>query len=490
MTAPNLSTTRVAGQTGHIADSNKANTMLNRFDNATPTRTGQVPTWNGSLFVAATPSGTPLGWVSVASHGAIGDGVADDTAAIEAAILAAGARGTVFFPKTNANYRIVRSLKPLERQLWLGDHQPRYSWDSNVASAGGSIIRASGTFTGSAVIHNTTGTPNGMGQNTTSSGVIIRNLGILGNREDGAVDGIDFGPASGPERSWLIDRCQIMYTGTALCGNMWVTTVKDSHIARNGYGLSPHRGADATSRMLDSLIGDNYFYFNYHHAVDLGGSRESGLVILRNNRFERSGTSMDPMNPSVNRDATACGILISRATAVVIQGNTTDANAGPGLRIAAAAHGLVNNVSLVGNIWKRDGTGNNSTTMTPGVAIKDAMYVSIAGDIVTYGDPNDGGSGRIAPQYGIELSTNDWVQGQVSIQLADNALTRSNGLRWVGTANWMCSITDARQSVLQFPYATTSTLPQNPQCGSAYFDTTLSVLRIWTGSAWKSATMT
>jgi hypothetical protein len=82
------------------------------------------------------------------------------------------------------------------------------------------------------------------------------------------------------------------------------------------------------------------------------------------------------------------------------------------------------------------------------------------------------------------------VQGQVSIQLQDNALTRSNGLRWVGTANWMCSITDARQSVLQFPYATTSTLPQNPQCGSAYFDTTLCVLRIWTGSAWKSATMT
>ena len=45
---------------------------------------------------------------------------------------------------------------------------------------------------------------------------------------------------------------------------------------------------------------------------------------------------MDPMNPNVNRDPNACGILISRATAVVIQGNTTDANAGPGLRIAAA----------------------------------------------------------------------------------------------------------------------------------------------------------
>lgn len=441
----------------------------------------------------ATPSGGGSGidlgskWVSVADHGAVGNGSTDDTAAIKAAITAAGTYGTVYFPPTSAYYRITSYLKPLERQIWEGGHAPRYAWDDNVT--GGSIIRAASSFSGAAVIYNDNSTTNGL-STAVSRGVTIRNLGIFGNGaagEDGAVDGIDFGPASGSERAWTIERCQIMYTGTALSGHQWVVTVRECHIARNGYGLSPQRGVDTTSRVNDSLYTGNYFYFNNHHAVDIGGSVESGLMILSFNRFERSGVSMNPMDPNSNRDATACGIQITRATCVNLIGNTTDANAGPGLRIAAASHGSVNNVNGYGNIWKRDGTGDNATSMTAGVSIKDSMYVNLH-DIITYGDPDDGGAGRIAPQYGLELEANDWFTWDGTIQLENNTAIRTNGVHWVGTANWMCRVTDTRQPVMQFPSASTANAPLNPQMGSAYYDTTLDTLRIYDGAAWDDMT--
>lgn len=56
--------------------------------------------------------------VSVFDFGAVGDGVADDTAAINAAISAAGARD-LFFPA--GIYKITSTLTQLPGQAWIGD---------------------------------------------------------------------------------------------------------------------------------------------------------------------------------------------------------------------------------------------------------------------------------------------------------------------------------------------------------------------------------
>jgi len=63
---------------------------------------------DGTLKPAAVSS--PVGVQNVRAHGAVGDGVIDDTAAIQAAITAAGVGGVVYLPKTATHYKITASL--------------------------------------------------------------------------------------------------------------------------------------------------------------------------------------------------------------------------------------------------------------------------------------------------------------------------------------------------------------------------------------------
>jgi Pectate lyase superfamily protein len=444
-------------------------------------------------------------WVSVATHGALGNGSTDDTAAIKNAIIAAGVGGTVYFPATAAYYRVTSPLKPRERQIWEGQFSRRYWW-GDINGQNGSIIRAASTFTGTAIIYNDNTTSNGSA-NATSSGVVIKNLGIFGNQQDGSVDGIDFGPSSGAERAWIIDHCQISYCATGICGFIWASGIKDCVISRNGWGIAPHRGADSSGHANDTLILDNYITFNTHHGLELAGSVESGLCTIQGNRFERSGVDTTLPSgptgfPNVNSDETAAGIYITRATKLAIIGNTSDANAKAGLWIDAVSHGLVNNINITGNVWNRDGSGNNINSELAGVVIRGAIFVSAVGNSIGYGDPDDNGDGYISPQYGVEIDSCEYLQWSGTVQIgpktktatgADGSAsrTRARAYRYLNTIsgkpNYHISVTDPRAPAIGIPATTTGNNTQTPHIGSTYFDTTVGTLRTWNGSVWVGA---
>lgn len=82
---------------------------------------------------AAAGGGSTAGPVNAKNYGAAGDGVADDTAALQAAIAAAGTSGEVFVPA--GTYAVSAALVPLQNQRIYGQGAPNTLLRSTVAGA-------------------------------------------------------------------------------------------------------------------------------------------------------------------------------------------------------------------------------------------------------------------------------------------------------------------------------------------------------------------
>lgn len=396
----------------------------------------------GSVIIASTGGGTAVSrGEDITAHGASGSAdAATNTAAILAARNAAGPNALVYFPPVADSYAVnVDELKPYNGQTWEGDMSPRYGWAGS--EAGGSVLRAS-TGTGS-IVNNNNNTWNGEAT-AASRGVTIRQLGLYGSDAAGesTVDGINMGAVAGPERGWTIERNKIMYCGVGIGGYIWASTVIQNHISRCGYGISPHRTADG-GRSNDSMFLLNYVYFNAHHAFELGGSSQSALTTIMANRFERSGAlitgdaTYDPTADAPVADAAAAGVHLTDAHAITLLGNSTDANTGPGLFLNAAAESDVNNVTGKGNIWKRDGIGDNQgSSTTPGIHCINAYYTDLF-DTVTWGKPNDTvEAGHAVPNRGVVFDGgNFWSRFDGPVELPTGTLTDTYGLVSIGT-NW------------------------------------------------------
>jgi len=311
--------------------------------------------------------------VNVINYGAEGDGVADDTAAIQAAIDAAGVGGTVYFPL--GEYRTTGPVYPLRQQIIRGTHANKYS--AAVFPWVQCSIKADPTeWEGDAVVYS----------NPNSYGVELRNLAIIGPGPDHVdlVHGVYFGPRSesAGERAWNIKDCLISScSGDGVSGHMWVFDMRDTHIAQCRTGL--HTFDD--DGLLDCRIIGCNLYFNREGGIILDGGWTGAIDIVAC-RVERSGNSYGYPDAPLLYDSP--GIRIRKGQQISLIGVNTDANTGHGLHIGNPTE-YTYNIMVVGCHWKRDGGGDQAPgewwKWVDGVQVEttpedpDGQHVSVAG---------------------------------------------------------------------------------------------------------------
>ena len=359
---------------------------------------------------------SPAMGVSVRDFGARGDGTTDDTAAVEAAITAAGVGGKVVFPR--GVFLVSRTLWPLFGQMWDGTHSPMYaSTDDPQATC--KIVAAPG-FTGRALVERA----------ASVNAVTLHRLCLqgLGDEHATALDGVHLGDHSW-ERSWMLHTCTIHgFSGRGITGRLHVFDMRDCHVARNGYGLR----VTGDNAVTDVRIYGCQFYFNLHGGFCLDNDKHNGQVMLHGCRFERSGST--PGNPAVNRDSYAVGVRLRRGTNMDLVQCSTDANSGPGLEVLgdSAAGVYTYGVTISDCKFARDGGGDQSAgTQLPGVKIKGANSIFFSSN-VTWGEADDSGdgSGLISPYYSV------WLENTSGCRVTNAFITApvaANSLHLEGT---------------------------------------------------------
>lgn len=378
----------------------------------------------------------------VTSYGALGDGVTDDTTAIQAALDDAGAGARIYFPR--GTYKISAPLYPRRQQILVGDYATKYEAGPWPFQAGTAIVADSATFAGSSVIYS----------NPNSYGVELSHLAIIGTGRDAVetVHGVYFGPHadSSGERAWKIKDCLInSCSGAGVAGHMWVFDMRDSHISNCGYGIWTF-GDDG---LLDARIIGCGIHFNLNGGIVLDGGW-TGAIDIIGTRVERSGNWYT--RPDAPLVPNAPGIRIRRGQQIALIGVNTDSNTGHGLHIGHPTE-YVYNITVTGCAWTRDGggsqlgydtwkwDGNVQVPCAPedpdavkvsnegyaGVYLENAQFVHISNTIFGYGAADDfTGDGPISPTYGF------WAEDSIGWQLTSSRVETwllSNSVRITGS---------------------------------------------------------
>lgn len=420
--------------------------------------------------IAAVATGSTF---DVKIQGALGDGSADDTASIQAAIDAASAAGggVVFFPP--GNYRITEPLDiPSYVHIEGSEPASRYWAYSTSTPPSACSIEVDGSFSGSAALS--------IGAGTTA--ISVRNITIAG-RNVGSVHGILVG-TPGTENNYLFEHVAIIgMGGDGFRGQLYAARFETVFIGGcHGWGMN------ASGRFTDTYVSNSYFAGNIEGGLALAGTTNSGLCVFNACRFERSGfNSAAPTTPT---NADAPGIYLRRANDIKFIACETDANSGHGVDISCASGAHLYNLHFVACDFRRDGFGDMTTQDDfAGIYIHNGagsnpseiwftdctVSASYAGDGSAY-------PSYMHPKYGL------WMEDTAHIRILGGRIDGEDTDLYFGgdiSSNYRPQLYLPKNGLTTVAaIGSTASRPTDPPQGALYYDTTLQALAWYNGSDW------
>lgn len=321
------------------------------------------------------------------SSGAKGDGTTDDTAAIQAALTAAGPGGTVYLPAGTYATSVPLTIPPQVRLL--GSH------GGHIDDVTGAVIKPLASFAGAAVILLVDQTTGGYAQ--VSAEQRIEQISIDGSALTGStIDGIQ---AQGLVHGVYLTDVQVRH----IPGHGINSTSNSSGTAYSWHAARVHVSASGgigiTASMTDASWIDCEVIGSASHGWFAGGAGNSVFIGCR-----AEWSSLDGFNLG---SGTGTGSGSGGPTFV---GCTTDRNGHNGFSIPSAANGN-GPVTITGCSMRRDAASSTSSGFA-GININASTQPVIITGCQTYPGTADDGTGLATPQYGLS------VTGATSVSVA------------------------------------------------------------------------
>jgi hypothetical protein len=416
----------------------------------------------------------------VRAYGAIGDGVNDDTAAIEAALSAitVAGGGVLFLPPG--------------RYLTDGGHQPPpycHIRGSEPAGRYWGYVASSPPALCALVLRTGTTHTEMLRFTAAYTAGSVQDVTLIGGHLGVGKVGMRFDDPDGEQNAIMRGVGVVGFSGDGVTGRLFVQRWSDCFIGGNGgWGMScldPHSWSDTW--ISSTLIASNAL-----GGVLFDSGTDSGEVHLTSVRVERSGWNTTDQDTPIAVGSPGIRIKgnLSSSTFTDV---TTDANSGHGVDIDRTSTARsIYLLQFVGCRFRRDGFGSMAGSVTPtyasvrvrGTSSAPIDNVSFMGCATAYGLARDDGAGPdyLHPKYGLWLEhTNffSWHGGSID---ADHP----GGPTYGGVDGWLSnyqpSISTPRLALVLPEWETTD----RPRAvgGSVGFATDTGQAELYDGGAW------
>ena len=308
----------------------------------------------------------------VTDYGAVGDGVTDCTAAVQAALDDAGrVEGTVIVPP--GKY-MVGQLKMYPRTRLEGDSAWNYRADGNSVFIlndpnATCMIDITGAF------------------GCTIAGMSL-NGGYLGQGIHGVYLNWPEYNGGSEEDTPTIDDCRIgNFTGDGVhLKHIWVFTIRHNMIHHNN-------GSGLYIDGWDGFVLDNWLSGNLKCGIY--GDPWVASVTMTGNRVEWNGKA---------------GIWFKGGDSLTVTGNFFDRSFGPAVKLGDGSH--FHDVAITGNMFRRSGTPDwgplDSRYDSSHLYLKNVQNVTVTGNTFKWGT-NDDGTGTQSPDFDVYLGNSKAV---------------------------------------------------------------------------------